>query len=377
MKPLLSAVSVLVVIALLAPEASGQRRKKKQDEEPIPTQQLEVLPEPPATLTVETARLGFLTTPLSAKGLLSQQVRDAMKALLNAAKGAQIVKIRAFVSGTGDLRRVTNVVAEVAVDRRLTMPVIATVLTGGLPLEGAQIQLEATLQQKRPENPHGLAFLSGQLITAEGATPKIQPLAQRSLAQLRQAAEAAGSSAASVLRVTCFATSLEDAAAVRSEMAAAFPRAQHALVQTQRGPLESLCECEGVARLDKPSTQPLALLNPPGLPSSPNYSQVAVVSSPKVVLSTIQMAFRYTEDDARLAFQRFDRMLQGGGSGIRQVAMMNTYSLSPQITALVRKVRFDFLDPARPPASTLLLFEGLPSMDAAFGLEAVSLPATP
>jgi hypothetical protein len=41
---------------------------------------------------------------------------------------------------------------------------------------------------------------------------------------------------------------------------------------------------------------------------------------------------------------------------------------------LVRQVRFEFIDKSRPPASTMLPFEGLPSMDAAFGLEAIVLP---
>ena len=36
---------------------------------------------PPATVTAETSRLVFQVSPLSTKGLLSQQVRDALKAL--------------------------------------------------------------------------------------------------------------------------------------------------------------------------------------------------------------------------------------------------------------------------------------------------------
>lgn len=374
MKPIRPIAAFLLFAFVFAALSPAQRRKKKQDEEPIPTQVLEVLPEPPNTITVDPARLSFITAPLSNKGLLSQQVRDGVKALLAAARGAQIVKIRAFVAGTGDLRRVQSVVADVLVDKKLAMPVVSTILVGGLPLEGAQVLLEATLIEKKPAHENGLAFLSGQLVTSEEPVARVKPLAEKSLEQLRRAAEAAGSTAAGVLRVTCFVTSLEDAGDVRALIAATFARAQASVLQTQRGPTQSLCECEGMAHLDRAPAAPLQFLNPEGLTQSPNYSQVAVVRAPALVLSTIQLAFRYTEDDARLAFQRLDKMLAGANSSLKRVAMMNTYSLSSQLTETVRKVRFDYLNKAAPPASTLLLFEGLPSMDAAFGIEVAALP---
>jgi enamine deaminase RidA (YjgF/YER057c/UK114 family) len=41
---------------------------------------------------------------------------------------------------------------------------------------------------------------------------------------------------------------------------------------------------------------------------------------------------------------------------------------------LARKVRFEFFDTAKPPASTALVFEGLPSMDASLGIELIAVP---
>jgi len=78
--------------------------KKKKPEEI--TQTLALPQDPPATVTAETSRLVFHVSPLSAKGLLSQQLRDALKALLKSSGGASIVKLRALVAGSGDLRRV-------------------------------------------------------------------------------------------------------------------------------------------------------------------------------------------------------------------------------------------------------------------------------
>ena len=66
--------------------------KKKKPEEI--TQTLALPQDPPATVTAETSRLVFHVSPLSAKGLLSQQVRDALKALLKSTGSASIVKLR-------------------------------------------------------------------------------------------------------------------------------------------------------------------------------------------------------------------------------------------------------------------------------------------
>ncbi len=39
---------------------------------------------------------------------------------------------------------------------------------------------------------------------------------------------------------------------------------------------------------------------------------------------------------------------------------------------MVRRVRFEFYSQANPPAATLLLFEGLPSLDASFAVDVIA-----
>ena len=58
---------------------------------------------------------------------------------------------------------------------------------------------------------------------------------------------------------------------------------------------------------------------------------------------------------------------------MRDVAIAHSYPLAGGITVQVRKVRGEFFDPARPPASSLLLFEGLPSMNAGFAIDVVAV----
>lgn len=353
--------------------AHAQRRKKKDEDF---TQKLEVLPDPPSVLTVETNKLFFVTAPLSGKGLLTQQVKDGLKAILAQTRRLPVVKIRAFVAGTGDMRRIQAIVSEEFSDRKLPLPVLSVVQVGSLPLDGAQVQIEATAVEKKVVNPDGLAFLSGQAATREGPLQlHVAPLAEESLSNLRKAADATGAGAENILRLTCFLTSLDDVSEVRASAAKHFPAAQQVFVQTQRSPAATLVECEAVARLKKRPARPVEFVNPAGLAKSNMYSQAALIGAPQVVLAGSQLAFRYSEDDARLAFQRLDRTLAAAKSSLKHAVMVNTYPLSPLLMDLVRKVRFDYLNPAHPPASTMLPVEGLPAMDGAFALEVVALPS--
>jgi enamine deaminase RidA (YjgF/YER057c/UK114 family) len=372
MRPVLF-VAAFLALAVTAWPADDKKKKKKAEEEEI-TQTLEILKDPPMTVTAETARLVFDLSPLSAKGLLSQQVRDALRALQSRARGATFVKLRAFVAGSGDLRRVRDIVSETFTERRQPLPVLSVVQVGGLPMEGAQVVLESTASARRPVNPHGLAFISGQAASADNPLAPIAPLAAKAIDNLATAVRAAGSEPGDVLRVTCLLTMLDGVNDVRALVAKQFPAAVANHVQVQRAPERGIAECEAVARLRAKPASPVALLNPDGLPKSPNYSQIAMVGAPKVVLSGIQMAFRFQEADARLAFDRLKRALEEGGASIQDVAFSSAYPLSSSIADLVRKVRFDYFDKSRPPASTMLPFEGLPSMDASFAIDVLAIP---
>jgi hypothetical protein len=164
--------------------------KKKNKNDELPTQARGELPQPPLALAADAARLSFLVAPLSGRGLLSQQTKEALKFLILQARGAQFIRVRAFVAGTGDLRRVPQLVSEVFAEKHLSVPVVTTVEAGLLPLENAQVLIEATLQQSRLANPEGVRF-----VTAEGAT------AAAAVAQLKQSGE--------LLRATCYVPALE------------------------------------------------------------------------------------------------------------------------------------------------------------------------
>lgn len=370
-------LAALLITCLLSGPATAQRKKKKEktvDEEK--TQQLETTPDLPAGVFAETQRLGFLVSPLSSKGLLSQQTRDAVRALMKNSHGAQLVKLRAFVAGTGDMRRVQTIVAEELAGKRQILPVLSVVQVGQLPLEGAQILIEATTIEKKPVNANGVAFFSGQQVAKEGKIENpleaVLPLAEKSLANLKTAAAAAGVPQSAMMRVTCLASSLADYSAVSRKISEEFPQATATVVQLQRGPLRPVVECEGIGRLSGALQDNVKLLNPSGLPASANYSQVALVKSPRVLFTAGQMGFGGKDDDIRLAFDRLKRVLEQMKSSYADVFFSSYYPLTNPIVEQIRAQRFNYFDKSRPPASTLILFEGLPSHDASFAFEVVA-----
>lgn len=368
-------MSLIVLLAVCADLLVAQRRKrgKKAEQEEI-TQTLDTPKDPPAVMPGEPGKFSFLNAPLSAKGLLSQQTRDGVKALRRLARGAAILKIRAFVSGTGDLRRVQAIVSEQFTEWRLPIPALTTILVGGLPLEGAQVLLEAIAAEKKPVNPHGIVLFSGQQVTSKEPLEKIEPLFRQSLDHLTTAAKGAGMTDADILRVTCFSSTLGDHTQQRQLLAERFPKAAQTIVQVLRGLTAGLVECEAIGRAAANPGAPLKTLNPPGIASSPNYSQAVFVNAPKVLLSSGQMAFRAEPADIRLAFERLGKSLEQAGGSLRRTAMTSYYPLATSTIDKIRQVRFEFLDKANPPASTMLLFEGLPSMDASFVMEVIALP---
>jgi hypothetical protein len=196
-----------LVFALAA--ALWAAKKKKEDE----TQVLQLPKELPAAVAGDTRRLAFHVTPLSSKGLLSQQVREALKALARMTGNAPA--LAAGVRGSG------QAIAEGPRHRQrhlhgaeTALPALSLVQSGGPPMEGAQVVLEAIAVSRKDVNPHGLAWISAQAATSPSSRPR-PPLTRKSLEALRAAVRAAGHGAGRGA-VTCFVSSLESGATAAS-----------------------------------------------------------------------------------------------------------------------------------------------------------------
>ena len=283
----------LLTLAAVAASAAAQTAEEKRQKKEERTQVLQLPVELPAVTTGNPRRLTFYVTPLTGKGLLTHQIRESLKALASQSGGETVLKIRAFVAGSGDVRRVRDLVSEEFTGRKRPLPALSLLRAGGLPLEGAQVVLEAIAEAHKDVNPHGLAFFSAQAAASPSPLDPAAPLVGRALAQLGQAITAAGATPQNVLRVTCFVSSLADFAATRSLVDSAYPHAALNYVQTQRSPGSALAACEAVARLSADPAAPLQFLNPDGLPRESGQASVALVNSAEVVLTGAQFSFGY------------------------------------------------------------------------------------
>ena len=227
-------IALLTLLCLSA--AVGQKRKKEEV-----TQVLALPKDPPVVATGETARLVFHATPLTNKGLLTAQTREAVKTLLKLNGGAAVVHIRAFVAGSGDLRRVPQIISEVLTEKKMELPSVSVILGGALGMTGSQIVLEAVSQGKKEVNRNGLAFAHSQVFTAPDALSKAQPLVEQAVEAL-----AKEFNNAEALRVTCYVSNVEPEAAAL--LAKRFPTAAAVVIQTLRGPGQAYASCEGVTR---------------------------------------------------------------------------------------------------------------------------------
>jgi enamine deaminase RidA (YjgF/YER057c/UK114 family) len=347
---------------VLVPGLAAQKKPKPKKEET--TQTLQLPKELPGAITGETRRLTFHVTPLSARGLLSAQVRDALKALTRETAANPVLKIRAFVAGSGDLRRVRDLVSEVFTERRLPLPTLSLIQAGGLPLEGAQVVLEAIAAGKKEVSPRGLVFVSAPVATSDNPLDPVAPLAAQSLDRLKSALKTAGSESADVVRVTCFLSSLENLAATRKLVEADYPRAALNYVQTQRSPSRALAACEAVARLTWNTGTRVFFQPTEGEPLA------ALVAAQHIVLTGTQVSYGYQEANSRLAFGRLQKVLESTGVSGRDVVFAHYYPLAEPLAAQVRKLRSEFF--ARS-AGSLLLFEGLPGMDAGFAVDVIAV----
>ncbi len=348
MRPILI---LLLCLALAASMLAQKNKKKKPDVEPRP-QALEVIPEPPEAVIAEPGRLSFQVSPLSDKGLLSQQVHDALKALFRLNHGAPILKVRAFVAGSGDLRRVRDIVAEDFSDKKKELPAVSTIQVGALPLAGAQVVIEAMSSEKKVVNAGGVAFVPA----VRSAT------AAAAVARMDSALSGAGVKAADVLRITCFMSPLAEVDAARSAVANAFPSATANFVQMQRLGLQQQVLCEGAARLTTAPSSPLTVIN-----------GVALVNSTKIVLTATQLVFRDQDSDFRLAYRRLAKTMAPLGATFKDVFWSGSYALTLPNAAKMEKLQWEFLDRAHPPASTTLQIEGLPSSDATAAIELMAV----
>jgi enamine deaminase RidA (YjgF/YER057c/UK114 family) len=96
---------------------------------------------------------------------------------------------------------------------------------------------------------------------------------------------------------------------------------------------------------------------------------MALVNSPKIILTSTQLVFRDQDSDFRLAYQRLAKTIAPLGATFKDVFWTGNYALTLPNAAKIESLQWEFLDRARAPAHTSLQIEGLPSADATAAIE--------
>jgi enamine deaminase RidA (YjgF/YER057c/UK114 family) len=337
-----------LTICILAASSGILAQRNKKNEEPK-TQVLPLPPELPMARAADTESLDFHISPLLLTGGLSAQIRQSLNDLIRDTKGETIIKLRAFVAGAGDARRVQAQAAEIFSDRKLPLPVLSIIQVGALGRERAQVVIEAVVSTRRILNENGLAFFAGQ----QGAS---FPAAME---RLKRSLEAASVTPEHVLTCTCFTSRLENYEADRAAVQVAFPNTAINLVQALRDPANDSSTCEAVGQLSKRPAVPVVWMK---------SARATLVNARQLVFTGLQLTFGSFLDDAHEAFARLERAASSVNA-IEAPVEVNAFSLDPYSGSALRKS-------TSVPASTFTIqtVEGLPAMDASAGIEAVLAP---
>lgn len=337
-------VAVLLGAAVLV---FGAQRKKNEE---LKSQVLPLPPEPPMALAADTEELDFHLSPLLRTGGLAAQIRQSLNDLIRDTHGETIIKLRGFVAGAGDARRLQAEVTQIFSDHKLPLPVLSILQVGALGDQAAQVVIEAVVSTHRTVNPYGLAFLAGQ------AGPSLDD----AVAHLKASAKTAGVESERVLTCTCFTSRIESLEATRATIRAMFPKSEINVVEALRDPANDASTCQAVGQLAGAARGgPVVWLK---------NSRTTLVTSHRLVFTGLQLTFGAYLDDAHEAFIR----LQRAASALQPVEApveVNAFSLDASAGSALRKS-------ASVPASvfTVQTVEGLPSIDASAGIEAVLAP---
>jgi enamine deaminase RidA (YjgF/YER057c/UK114 family) len=349
-RTLAAGVCVAILVALAATDLVAQRKRKTEEPKP---QILPLPPELPMAIAADTDSLDFHVSPLLKAGGLSAQIRRSLNDLIRDTHGETIVKLRAFVAGAGDARRVQAEATGIFSERRLPLPALSILQVGGLGDSASQVVIEAVVSTPRVLNPNGLAFVAGQS----------GPTLREAFERMKQSVAAASLSPDRILTMTCFTSRIEDLEATRASVLRIFPRTAFNLVQAVRDPSSDASMCEAVGQLSAAPAQ--------GQVVWLKGARTTLAASPRLVFTGLQLTFGSFLDDAHEAFLRLHR----AASALEPVEVpveVNAYALNAYAgSALIKTTSF--------PQSTFTVqgVEGLPAVDASAGIEAVLAPNVP
>ena len=123
-------------------------------------------------------------------------------------------------------------------------------------------------------------------------------------------------------------------------------------------------------------------INPPSLVKPTGYTHVVVAPDGRTVYIAGQVAFDSTGQlvgsgdfpkQAEQVFQNLRRALASVGGSLDDIAKTTTFITDLKHVPALRELRAKYLDPAHPPANTLLVVSSLARAELLIEIEAVAL----
>jgi enamine deaminase RidA (YjgF/YER057c/UK114 family) len=281
---------------------------------------------------------------------------DQAKWIAKNVKG-KVLRYRVFVRTDADVGLLSTV---------LRAPVLSIIRVAGIPVPNQKLSVEAVTTGGR--NPAGLAFISGQGVAKDGVILDMKPLVDVALTNLDKALVGVQLAPPDVITVSCFVSSLKDAAEVNTLTAEHFPKASVNVLQIAMPYGKALAECEAVAA----AKGPLGYVYPEGLTKSPNFTQVVGINTRRIAYSALYGAAPCTADATKAMFAALQTDLAKLGANIKEVAFSHLYPNTEEGVTLTRQVRFDFYNKEKAPASTLVNFLGFTDRKPCTGVEVVA-----
>ncbi len=305
-------------------------------------------------VVVDSEEIRFQLAIPKPKGSLMEQMHEARGII----EAKHIFRYRAFVRQDADVGQFSGY---------LKSDVLSIVRVAGFPDKNQKIALEAVTKGGK-NGPNGFIFISGQGVSRNEHVPRVLPMVQTTFTNLDKALKGIAHEPADVIMLTCYLSSIDDIKDVQKLASARYPKALRNHLQIPLPYGKALVECEAIARAKKP----VPFVNPEGLTKSPNFTQVAGISSPRIYFSSLHTSNGCSEQGVREMFQSLDAAMKKNGASIKDVVFSYLYPSSQDGTDLTRKVRFEFYNKEQPPASTLVPFLGYEAKDACAGVEVVA-----
>ena len=367
-KPILHTLLYASLALLTVLPAHAQ--KPKEEEKP---QVLEIVPDAPDSVKAETSRLAYLPLPVEERGLLSRQVEESMKNLRRLLRKRKVLRITAWVGGTGDTRRVSSSIRELLARWRLPIPAITVVRVGVLPNRAARVAFDVEVEESETVNPHGLMFLAGVRSVAPEFRYDVSAELNQSLDTLSERLGGEAAKPEDVLRARCFVSLTEDLQPLELAMRTRFPKAQLRLLQSVRSSSESYAQCDLVARLSAPPSQTVEARVLTPRENDPPITSLIKTNAPNVVLTSAQLGFRATDADLALAFERLEATLKTAGTSLSNAVQLSILAESTNLGLRTETQGRKYMNRNHDPAILRVAVEGFPALDATLSLDAIAI----